>query len=176
MCTHYTCIYTIYTHLQTPLNTLNTPYIHPKYTPLHDRSSPPSSSASPSPTPSVSTAVSSLWTNQRPTSTGEKQSINTPINNPFTPIINNLLTPTNLDSANKEGFAHALSEIINARRAQANFQLVVITHDEKFVDILGQAQMLGSSNPGYVEVNVIILFSVWREIFTLRNEKFPTEN
>ena len=56
---------------------------------------------------------------------------------------------TNLDSANKEGFAHALSEIINARRAQANFQLVIITHDEKFVDILGQAQMLGSSNPGY---------------------------
>lgn len=56
---------------------------------------------------------------------------------------------TNLDAPNKEGFANALSDIINMRRSQENFQLVVITHDEKFVDILGQAQMLGNSNPGY---------------------------
>lgn len=56
---------------------------------------------------------------------------------------------TNLDDANKIGFAQALSDIINARRSQDNFQLVVITHDEEFVRELGRAQMLGGSNPGH---------------------------
>jgi DNA repair protein RAD50 len=37
---------------------------------------------------------------------------------------------TNLDEANKQGLAHALSRIIMSRSAQHNFQLICITHDE----------------------------------------------
>ena len=56
---------------------------------------------------------------------------------------------TNLDHANKIGFAQALSDIIISRSSQSNFQLVCITHDESFVKVLGNAQLLGASNPGY---------------------------
>eukprot|EP00457_Paulinella_chromatophora_P000473 gb/GEZN01000473.1/.p1 GENE.gb/GEZN01000473.1/~~gb/GEZN01000473.1/.p1 ORF type:complete len:1372 (-),score=369.19 gb/GEZN01000473.1/:171-4286(-) len=44
---------------------------------------------------------------------------------------------TNLDKANIKAFAKALTEIIDKRRAQRNFQLIVITHDEQFVEELG---------------------------------------
>lgn len=44
---------------------------------------------------------------------------------------------TNLDRANVESFANALITIIEQRRHQANFQLIVITHDEEFVEKLG---------------------------------------
>lgn len=40
---------------------------------------------------------------------------------------------TNLDQQNIEGLAVSLSEIIKIRRKQANFQLIVITHDEEFL-------------------------------------------
>ncbi|KAI5190977.1 DNA repair protein RAD50 [Nematocida minor] len=40
---------------------------------------------------------------------------------------------TNLDKANISGLARALSSIIKARKAEGNFQLLVITHDEEFV-------------------------------------------
>ena len=42
---------------------------------------------------------------------------------------------TNLDHENKISLAAALGEIIKQRRGQANFQLIVITHDEvsKFI-------------------------------------------
>ncbi|OAG32886.1 DNA repair protein RAD50 [Nematocida sp. ERTm5] len=40
---------------------------------------------------------------------------------------------TNLDSANISGLAKALSSIIQARKAEGGFQLLVITHDEDFV-------------------------------------------
>ncbi|OAG28987.1 DNA repair protein RAD5 [Nematocida displodere] len=40
---------------------------------------------------------------------------------------------TNLDKENIGGLAKALSAIINARRAEGSFQLLVITHDEDFV-------------------------------------------
>ncbi|KAH9387034.1 DNA repair protein RAD50 [Nematocida major] len=40
---------------------------------------------------------------------------------------------TNLDKANIAGLARALSSIIRARKAEGNFQLLVITHDEEFV-------------------------------------------
>jgi DNA repair protein RAD50 len=40
---------------------------------------------------------------------------------------------TNLDTQNIKGLAESLSEIIKMRRKQANFQLVVITHDEAFL-------------------------------------------
>ena len=42
---------------------------------------------------------------------------------------------TNLDRANIESLAQAINEIIKQRRQQSNFQLVVITHDEEFVQV-----------------------------------------
>ena len=38
---------------------------------------------------------------------------------------------TNLDAANAASLAEALRQIMESRRAQSNFQLVVITHDER---------------------------------------------
>lgn len=40
---------------------------------------------------------------------------------------------TNLDQQNIKGLAESLSQIIQSRRKQANFQLLVITHDEQFL-------------------------------------------
>jgi DNA repair protein RAD50 len=40
---------------------------------------------------------------------------------------------TNLDTQNIQGLATSLSQIIKNRRKQANFQLLVITHDEQFL-------------------------------------------
>ena len=40
---------------------------------------------------------------------------------------------TNLDRDNIRALAEALAEIIQVRRAQSNFQLIVITHDEEFL-------------------------------------------
>ncbi|OAG05936.1 P-loop containing nucleoside triphosphate hydrolase protein [Paraphaeosphaeria sporulosa] len=40
---------------------------------------------------------------------------------------------TNLDQQNIRGLAESLSQIIQIRRKQANFQLLVITHDEQFL-------------------------------------------
>ncbi|KAJ3619195.1 hypothetical protein Zmor_008727 [Zophobas morio] len=45
----------------------------------------------------------------------------------------------NLDRENIEKFAQNLINIIENRRAQRNFQLIVITHDDEFVNYLGQA-------------------------------------
>jgi DNA repair protein RAD50 len=45
---------------------------------------------------------------------------------------------TNLDKDNIEALASALADIIRVRRQQANFQLVIITHDEEFVEMLGR--------------------------------------
>lgn len=45
---------------------------------------------------------------------------------------------TNLDRDNIAGLAAALAAIIRSRRAQANFQLILITHDEEFVQLLGR--------------------------------------
>ncbi|KAH8740406.1 hypothetical protein FG386_002918 [Cryptosporidium ryanae] len=47
---------------------------------------------------------------------------------------------TNLDQLNIEGLAEALSYLIKFRKLQKNFQLIIITHDERFVRILAQAQ------------------------------------
>ncbi|XP_051734464.1 DNA repair protein RAD50-like [Ctenopharyngodon idella] len=46
---------------------------------------------------------------------------------------------TNLDRENIESLAHALVEIIKSRSRQRNFQLLVITHDEDFVELLGRS-------------------------------------
>lgn len=40
---------------------------------------------------------------------------------------------TNLDAENAESLANALNNIIDFRKSQKNFQLIVITHDEKFL-------------------------------------------
>ena len=42
----------------------------------------------------------------------------------------------NLDLENKRGLAEALAQIIHSRKNQANFQLIVITHDEEFVEVM----------------------------------------
>merc|ERR1719487_1468684 len=47
---------------------------------------------------------------------------------------------TNLDRANIESLAAALNEIIKSRKQQANFQLIVITHDEEFVQLIGRGE------------------------------------
>lgn len=47
---------------------------------------------------------------------------------------------TNLDSKNIEALAFALNQIITRRKKQENFQLILITHDEKFVEALGQRE------------------------------------
>ena len=47
---------------------------------------------------------------------------------------------TNLDRANIESLAESLCRIIKSRRKQHNFQLIVITHDEDFVRLLGRAE------------------------------------
>jgi DNA repair protein RAD50 len=48
---------------------------------------------------------------------------------------------TNLDRENIESLAKALAEIIHHRRTQANFQLIIITHDEEFVQNLGRKEV-----------------------------------
>jgi len=55
---------------------------------------------------------------------------------------------TNLDDANKKGLARALADIIDARSAQGNLQLIVITHDEQFVTELGRATQGGGGPSG----------------------------
>ncbi|NWS20452.1 RAD50 protein, partial [Pachyramphus minor] len=47
---------------------------------------------------------------------------------------------TNLDRENIESLAHALMQIIKNRSQQRNFQLLVITHDEDFVELLGRSE------------------------------------
>ncbi|OMH79520.1 DNA repair protein RAD50 [Zancudomyces culisetae] len=46
---------------------------------------------------------------------------------------------TNLDKANIESLAASLSRIIEARMDRPNFQLIIITHDEEFLDLLGKS-------------------------------------
>ncbi|SCU96818.1 LADA_0H02916g1_1 [Lachancea dasiensis] len=47
---------------------------------------------------------------------------------------------TNLDEENIESLAKSLNNIIEFRRHQKNFQLIVITHDEKFLRYMGAAE------------------------------------
>jgi len=47
---------------------------------------------------------------------------------------------TNLDEANIKALARALNSIIKRRREQANFQMICITHDDDFVEELGQRE------------------------------------
>jgi DNA repair protein RAD50 len=45
---------------------------------------------------------------------------------------------TNLDRDNIDALAASLAELIKSRREQANFQLLLITHDEEFVEAMGR--------------------------------------
>ncbi|XP_052289532.1 DNA repair protein RAD50 isoform X2 [Citrus sinensis] len=47
---------------------------------------------------------------------------------------------TNLDGPNAESLAAALHRIMEDRKGQENFQLIVITHDERFAQLIGQRQ------------------------------------
>ncbi|KAH3761574.1 rad50 subfamily protein [Pelomyxa schiedti] len=47
---------------------------------------------------------------------------------------------TNLDRRNVESFAAAISRILDRRHNQASFQLIIITHDEEFVQLLARNQ------------------------------------
>lgn len=49
---------------------------------------------------------------------------------------------TNLDRENIESLASALVEIIKTRSRQKNFQLIIITHDEDFVEMLGRSEYM----------------------------------
>ncbi|KAJ1513563.1 DNA repair protein rad50 [Coelomomyces lativittatus] len=47
---------------------------------------------------------------------------------------------TNLDRENIEALAEALHTILHARQHQSNFQLIIITHDEDFVRLIGKSE------------------------------------
>lgn len=48
---------------------------------------------------------------------------------------------TNLDHENKVALVNSLKQIISHRKYQENFQLIVITHDEEFGQLLTQAEL-----------------------------------
>ena len=43
---------------------------------------------------------------------------------------------TNLDRDNIQSLARALGSIIDVRQSQSNFQLIIITHDEEFLQMM----------------------------------------
>lgn len=45
---------------------------------------------------------------------------------------------TNLDRENIESLADALGSIVNRRKKHNNFQLIIITHDEDLIQMLGR--------------------------------------
>lgn len=47
---------------------------------------------------------------------------------------------TNLDHENVEGLAQALADIVRDRSKQKNFQLIVISHDEPFLELLSHSE------------------------------------
>ncbi|KAJ2525010.1 DNA repair protein rad50 [Coemansia sp. RSA 2049] len=47
---------------------------------------------------------------------------------------------TNLDQENIDSLAHSLARIIKSRQGQRSFQLIVITHDETFMQLLGKSE------------------------------------
>jgi DNA repair protein RAD50 len=47
---------------------------------------------------------------------------------------------TNLDRLNVESFAQSLVGIIEQRKKSRSFQLIIITHDEEFVQTIGRSE------------------------------------
>ena len=68
---------------------------------------------------------------------------------------------TNLDAPNKKGLARALANIIELRKASDSLQLLVITHDEEFVEELGRLQNDGGGSASKAAVSSF--FRIWRE-------------
>ena len=50
---------------------------------------------------------------------------------------------TSIDVENRQGLAQALSDLLESRRHQRNFQLIIITHDLEFVHMLHHAETRG---------------------------------
>ena len=48
---------------------------------------------------------------------------------------------TNLDAANAQSLAQYLRLLMETRRAQRNFQLIIITHDEAFAHAVGTREL-----------------------------------
>jgi len=68
---------------------------------------------------------------------------------------------TNLDHQNKVGFANALAEVLKRSKKQRRFQLIVITHDVEFVDLLEEQVRSAGQEASYYEVR--------RELDTVSN-------
>ncbi|CAJ0744984.1 22220_t:CDS:10 [Entrophospora sp. SA101] len=51
---------------------------------------------------------------------------------------------TNLDDANVRSLALSLRQLLESRRNQPNFQLIIITHDEKFSELIGNTEFSDS--------------------------------
>ena len=47
---------------------------------------------------------------------------------------------TNLDAPNADALARSLIDVMHSRKDQENFQLIVITHDMHFAQVLGQRE------------------------------------
>lgn len=47
---------------------------------------------------------------------------------------------TNLDRLNIESLCEALNNLVEERAVQSNFMLLVITHDEEFINALGRVE------------------------------------
>ena len=73
---------------------------------------------------------------------------------------------TNLDRSNIGGLAEALAELIASRREQRNFQLVIITHDESFVRMLGRLRAcdnfyrVGKDDYGYSTISRAAIYDL----------------
>jgi ABC-type enterochelin transport system ATPase subunit len=67
---------------------------------------------------------------------------------------------TNLDEPNKKGLAQALARIIDLRAKSDSLQLIVITHDEAFVESLTGSLNGGS---GSTSANSIASYRVFRK-------------
>ena len=65
---------------------------------------------------------------------------------------------TNLDDGNIEGLASALVDIIESRKGQNNFQLIIITHDDQFIRVMGNSYAeyvwkISKDSKGYSKIN-----------------------
>lgn len=81
---------------------------------------------------------------------------------------------TNLDAPNKKGLARALARIIEMRSVSNSLQLLVITHDEEFVEELGRQMHDGGGSSSKAQLGTY--YRVWRQevrpgVFASRIEK-----
>jgi len=60
---------------------------------------------------------------------------------------------TNLDKNTMESLAASLADVVRVRKRQSNFQLLLITHDETFIDLLGSRELSNHYLKVYVDDN-----------------------